>query len=688
MQDYVGKNIDRYRVISRQGMGGMAVVYHALDTRLDRDVAIKLIRTESIPQDQYEHLMKRFEREAKSQARFSHPNIVPVYDYGEVDGAPYLVMEYIPGGTLKDIVGKPIDYLKVTKWLRPIADALRYAHARNIIHRDVKPSNILINEEDRPMLTDFGIVKMIETDEMTLTGTGLGIGTPGYMAPEQWRGTALPQTDIYALGVVFYELLTGERPYTADTPAAVAIKQATEPLPRPAQFVPNLPDCVEEMLTKAMARNPKDRYENMTAFQQALDGLLNKNDNAVTETVIVGTEKLSNLETQIPMTPGLNSITLDSTLLKEKAQEVLSMPKKVRKESLPLKGEERRGFKKLPTWLVWGGAGIIILGLLIGLGSKLVDLGNEGTGPLAMLAKETSTLTLTHTAAFTRTATMTATAASTSTPIKTIIATIPPTATLGIGSTIIRENDGMEMVYVPAGEFTMGSEDGESNERPVHAVYLDAYWMDKYEVTNEQYAVFLNLAGGNLITDLIYWVDEGVWTIRITEQDGVWKANDGYENHPMVEVSWYGAQAYCEWAGGSLPTEAEWEKAARGTDERTYPWGNESPTCNLVNFDPGNGCVGDTSEVGSYPGGASPYGVLDMAGNVNEWMTDWYDENFYSDSPFENPMSSEDVSHYRILRGGSYLDYDLTLRASGRHPTYPSISWSHIGFRCVMESHP
>ena len=131
MQDYVGKNIDRYRVISHQGMGGMAVVYHAYDTRLDRDVAIKLIRTESIPQDQHEHLMKRFEREAKSQARFSHPNIVPVYDYGEVDGAPYLVMEYIPGGTLKDIVGKPIDYRQVTKWLLPTQ--LAVSHDQTLI---------------------------------------------------------------------------------------------------------------------------------------------------------------------------------------------------------------------------------------------------------------------------------------------------------------------------------------------------------------------------------------------------------------------------------------------------------------------------------------------------------------------------------------------------------------------------
>ena len=230
MQDYVGKQIDRYRITERLGMGGMAVVYKAYDTRLERDVALKLIRTESIPQDQHERLLKRFEREAKSQARFSHPNIVSVHDYGEVDGAPYLVMEYIPGGTLKDRIPGPVEYQQAVEWMIPIADALRYAHNHRppTIHRDIKPGNILFDGEGRPILTDFGIAKILETDEATLTGTGLGVGTPEYMAPEQWKGQASPATDQYALGVVLYELLTGQKPYTAETPAAVAILQATE----------------------------------------------------------------------------------------------------------------------------------------------------------------------------------------------------------------------------------------------------------------------------------------------------------------------------------------------------------------------------------------------------------------------------------------------------------------------------
>ena len=183
MQKYIGKQIDRYRITERLGMGGMAVVYKAFDTRLERDVALKLIRTGSIPPDQYERLMKRFEREAKAQARFDHKHIVTVHDYGEVDGAPYLVMSYIPGGTLKARTGKPVDWQQAVRWLLPLTEALAYAHKRGVVHRDIKPSNILFDEEGQPVLTDFGIAKILETDEATLTGTGLGVGTPEYVVP-------------------------------------------------------------------------------------------------------------------------------------------------------------------------------------------------------------------------------------------------------------------------------------------------------------------------------------------------------------------------------------------------------------------------------------------------------------------------------------------------------------------------
>ena len=237
MSNLIGQSLGRYHILEQLGEGGMATVYKAYDTRLETDVAVKVIRTENLTLGTMERALKRFEREAKALARLTHPNIVKVTDYGEYEGKPYLVMEYLPGGTLKERLGKPMPWQEAVRMLIPIAEALDFAHSQNMIHRDVKPSNILLTQRGQPMLTDFGIAKILDLEEtQDLTGTGMGIGTPEYMAPEQWTGKTSMLSDQYALGVVFYEMLTGRKPYTADTPAAILLKQATEPLPRPSQY--------------------------------------------------------------------------------------------------------------------------------------------------------------------------------------------------------------------------------------------------------------------------------------------------------------------------------------------------------------------------------------------------------------------------------------------------------------------
>ena len=267
-----GQNIGRYHIVEQLGEGGMATVYKAFDNRLERDVAIKVIRRDMVADAHKAQMLRRFEREAKALAKFMHANIVPIIDYGEYEGSPYLVMAYLPGGTLKEKTGKPMPYKDAARLLLPVARALEYAHDEGVIHRDVKPANILITKTGIPMLSDFGIAKILETDRATqLTGTGVGIGTPEYMSPEQWKGNVVPQTDIYALGVVFYELVTGRRPYDADTPAAIFEKVLIDPLPRPKDIVPGLPDAVERVLFKALAKKPEDRYEDMGAFAGALE---------------------------------------------------------------------------------------------------------------------------------------------------------------------------------------------------------------------------------------------------------------------------------------------------------------------------------------------------------------------------------------------------------------------------------
>jgi tRNA A-37 threonylcarbamoyl transferase component Bud32 len=269
MFNIVGKSLGRYHVVEQLGEGGMATVFKAYDSSLERFVAIKVIRTEIVMDQEF---LKRFQREARALAQLDHPYILKVLDYGEQDGMPYLVMPFAPGGTLKERMGSPWPYQEAARLLAPVARALECAHQLSIIHRDVKPANILFTPSGSPILSDFGIAKMLDIGEsMQLTGTGMGIGTPDYMAPEQWLGKVDARTDIYALGVVFYEMVTGRRPYTADTPAAVMLKHMQDPLPRPRSINANLPDEVEQVIFKALAKQPEDRYQDMGAFAAALE---------------------------------------------------------------------------------------------------------------------------------------------------------------------------------------------------------------------------------------------------------------------------------------------------------------------------------------------------------------------------------------------------------------------------------
>jgi formylglycine-generating enzyme required for sulfatase activity len=269
--------------------------------------------------------------------------------------------------------------------------------------------------------------------------------------------------------------------------------------------------------------------------------------------------------------------------------------------------------------------------------------------------------------------------------------TLPPEPT---PVTRVTSKDGMVQVYVPAGNFLMGSTERDleaagldpdefSDELPQHDVYLDAYWIDQTEVTNAMFAAFLN-ERGNQIEHGETWMRADTDAARIHQQGGIWVPDRGYENHPVVEVRWYGAQAYCAWAGRRLPTEAEWEKAARGTEGQIYPWGNNNPSCNLVNF---RQCVGDTAEVGSYPGGSSPYGALDMAGNVMEWVSDLYSETYYSNSPTSNPQGP--TSGWGILRGGTWASVPFGVRVTFRFwSCRHSSSYEDSGFRCAGGTTP
>jgi serine/threonine protein kinase len=279
MSDLTGKDLGRYHFSELIGEGGMASVYKAYDSLLERDVAIKVIRLSAFPPDELENILKRFEREGKVLAKLSHPSIVNVYDFGDYEGSPYLVMEYLPGGTLKKklalLNGAAMPWKEAIQLLLPILEALEFAHGKNMVHRDLKPSNILITTTGRSMLSDFGIAKVLGSEDTSaLTGSSIGMGTPEYMAPEQWTGKVLPQSDLYSMGVILYEMVTGRKPYEADTPAGILLKQATQPTPPPRKFSPDLPGGFETALLKVLATDPNDRYPNAAAFAQALKDLV------------------------------------------------------------------------------------------------------------------------------------------------------------------------------------------------------------------------------------------------------------------------------------------------------------------------------------------------------------------------------------------------------------------------------
>jgi serine/threonine protein kinase len=626
MSGLIGQHLGRYEILEQLGEGGMATVYKAHDPRLERDVAIKVIRREAFPPEDLDMLLKRFEREAKALGKLSHPNIVGVIDYGEHEGSPYLVMVYVPGGTLKERLGRSIPWRDAVRLLLPIARALEYVHERNIINRDVKPSNVLMTEDGQPLLSDFGLAKLFEKDKEStnLTSSGTGIGTPDYMAPEQWTGEPTAQSDLYSLGVVLYEMITGHRPYTADTPAGILLKQATEALPLPKAYIPDLPQNVESVLLKALAKDPRDRYPDVRTFAAELENLMAGR--------------------------AVDATNTRPELLRE------HMTGRVPRSSLPTDPGPGSTKKRFPALL----AGFAVLGLLGVAGGAWLFISNSG-----FLAAPTATSTATQPAAVEPSQTvipLTETLPPTSLPTETLAPTFTP-----IPSELV-DSKNVTMRLIPGGEFIMGSDAGEADSRPAGKVTVAPFFIDKFEVTNEMY-------------DACVYARE----CRRPQQSGSATRSSYFQSpvfakYPVIYVDWKMARTYCEWRGARLPTEAEWEFAARGTDARSYPWG-EKVDCSLANA---AGCVGDTTPVNQYETGQSPYGVFGMAGNVWEWTSTLYD--LY---PYDAADGREDltVPGKRIARGGSWHTFGGNggnVRTDIRLQLDPAYFGAYVGFRCAV----
>src|SRR5690606_37457656 len=274
-EELAGKTLSKYELRERIGRGGMAEVYRAYHAALDRFVAIKILHPFLGEDPEFK---ERFEREARSVAQLRHPNIVQVYDF---DFDPerelyYMVMEYVEGPTLRTRLmelgfdNQCFTIPEAIQIIRPVAAALGYAHSHNMVHRDIKPANIMLDKDGLIVLTDFGIARIVSGPAMTTSGSM--IGTPAYMSPEQGLGQPGDhRSDIYSLGVVFYQLVTGVLPFQAETPIAVVLKHVNEPLPSPSEFNPDIPHELERILMMALAKSPDERYQNIGEMLRDLD---------------------------------------------------------------------------------------------------------------------------------------------------------------------------------------------------------------------------------------------------------------------------------------------------------------------------------------------------------------------------------------------------------------------------------
>lgn len=661
----IGRTLGQYEIRQELGRGGMATVYKAYQPSLGRYVAIKVLPPYHA---EAETFIARFDREARAVARLEHPHILPIYDFGREGDLSYIVTKYVEGGTLKDYLGQPFDLQRATSIVSQVASALDYAHDQGIIHRDVKPSNVLLDHGEWALLTDFGLAKMAGVSAR-ITGSGVGIGTPAYMSPEQGQGLEVDRrSDVYSLGVILYEMLTGRTPYEADSPLSVMVQHITKPLPSPREANPAIPVAVERVIIKALVKDPAYRYARAGDLAVALQDAVSKSKEA----------------SQAKASPSAETVTKATTPSSTREQTRKTPP------SRPVEPTKTPpGGKRIAAAVI---TGIVILALVAAACVTIWTLARPKPATpaptftvaqaLTATAQTTGAVT-TPSPVATAEATATALVAITETPTATPTTAPPtdtPTPTVTPSPTAmptpvspaepaagtIKVFGGTEMVYVPSGKFTMGSDSGDPDESPVHTVYLDGFWIDRTEVTN---AAFQKC------------VEAGACSRPINSsntRDNYYN-NPTFADYPVIYMNHYDAEGYCRWVGKRLPSEAEWEKAARGTDGRAWPWGDT--------FDAGKLGIGhgeDTARAGSNPAGASPYGALDMAGNVLEWVADWYAPDYYAQSPERNPQGPA-TGVDNVLRGGRWWDAEYDLRTTRRWHLGSNTRTAYLGFRCARD---
>ena len=662
---------DKYRIEEKIGEGGMGKVYRATHIHMDSTVAIKIL---------HPHLasdataLERFRREARAAAHIRHPNAVAVTDFGVAkdSGIAYLVMEFLEGIELRAKIKeqKQLDYEESYQIVQQTCLALQAAHSKGIIHRDLKPDNIwLLSTQDgvaRVKVLDFGIAKLkSSSDSGTLTQQGMIVGTPFYMSPEQCKGEDLDaRSDIYSMGIILYEMLTGQVPFQAATPVGIVLKHANEPPRPPSELREGIPVSVQEVILRALKKLPDERQGSAIELAQEFEIALyqagielkslgmrtpqssfavtnlslpqttNQNRQAATDAnqpgggyarAVEGVPADKTVPSISPQTPSSQTPSSQTP-----SPQVPSTPDLFRPPmgTPPVPGQmrtilageataESRSQRKL-LYIVMA----VVVSVVLAVTVILLTTGGETPAPDQPPSPEA-----------------------------------PPGPP---GKTPVVVPEGMALV--PGGKFTMGFDGSdEPSEKPEHIETMNPFFIDKTEVTVGDYYKFMRAKN--------HAAPDG-WPQN-------WKNGNfqsGEERLPVTGVSFFDASEYAEWAGKRLPTEKEWEYAARGTDKRLYPWGND--------FDATRANVGDSQKnapiaVGSYSAGQSPFGVLDMAGNVAEWTG--------SDS-FRYPDSQATPKSGKIVRGGSFRASKVYAMTTTRTAVQVDRKYPDIGFRCAKRA--
>ncbi len=651
----------RYLIRELLGRGGMGTVYLAADRNLPgRLVAIKE-NTDTAPATQ-----EQFQAEAILLARLTHPNLPRVTDHFiEPSGRQYLVMDYVEGDDLRTLLRAnqgPLPEAVVLQWLDQVLSALTYMHnwidpttrqQTPIIHRDIKPGNIKRTPNGRIVLVDFGVAKV---DETTKSSEGTEVGarafTPGYAPLEQYSGGTDARADIYALGATLYNLLTGERP-----PEAPALAAGT-PLIPPRQHNPQVSRALEHIILRAMALQAADRYQRIEEMHAALHQ--RRPPEPVAPRAAAPRADANNRPiaphltlTHMPTPQPRRAYWLSLSAMAILALLVIALL------SMPTTWLARwRSAATLPSTPAQVAVGTLVATATDPMPQIVVSLDATATTAPTLPPTPTQTPTLPPTAtpilSPSPSPSLSSSPTATAPPSPTPAATATPMA----GAQRTHDPDGAVYRFVPAGPFTMGSA-MVADELPVHTVMLDAFWIMETEVTNALYAQCV-AAGACTAPTNTFWTESTLAT------------------HPVTDVDWAQASAYATWVAGRLPTEAEWEKAARGTDERLFPWAGESTDADKLNF-----LSTSTTPVGSFVAGASPFGVLDLAGNVEEWVADWYSPDYYASAPAANPPGPA-TGLMRVVRGGSFNSNRGNVRTTARGRALPDAHFPSIGFRVVL----